>query len=148
LMREALGQRRSLFEVRGFQVHYDMIAGNKLLCATSLATVKVAINGQDILEAAEGNGPVAALDAALRKALVRFYPEIDSFYLTDYKVRILDGTAGTSAQTRVLLESSNGLQRWTTVGVSGNILEASYHAVVEGLEYGVLLQQQAHSVVI
>jgi 2-isopropylmalate synthase len=142
LMREALGQRRSPFEVRGFQVHYDMISGNKFVCATALATVKLSVNEHDILEAAEGNGPVAALDAALRKALVRFYPAIDSFYLTDYKVRILDGTAGTSAQTRVLIESSNGHQRWTTVGVSGNILEASYHAVVEGLEYGLMVHQE------
>jgi len=63
------------------------------------------------LEAAEGNGPVAAMDAALRKALVNFYPEIESFHLTDYKVRILDGAAGTSAKTRVLIESSNGQQR-------------------------------------
>jgi 2-isopropylmalate synthase len=142
LLREVLGQRQLPFEVKGFQVHYDMVGGNNLLCATSLATVKLSVDSQDILEAAEGNGPVAALDAALRKALINFYPEIASFYLTDYKVRILDGTAGTAAKTRVLIESSNGHQRWTTVGVSGNILEASYHAVVEGLEYGLLLQQQ------
>ena len=142
LMREALGQRSRPFEVRGFQVHYDMTSGQHLLCAISLATVKLAVDGNDILEAAEGNGPVAALDAALRKALINFYPEIASFHLTDYKVRILDGAAGTSAKTRVLIESSNGHQRWTTVGVSGNILEASYHAVVEGLEYGLLLQRQ------
>jgi 2-isopropylmalate synthase len=139
LMREALGQRPSPFEVRGFQVHYDLTSGHNLVCATAMATVKVAIAGHDILEAAEGNGPVSALDAALRKALVNFYPEINSFHLTDYKVRILDGAAGTSAKTRVLIEISNGHQRWTTVGVSGNILEASYQAVVEGLEYGLLL---------
>ncbi|MEX0268177.1 citramalate synthase [Leptolyngbyaceae cyanobacterium UHCC 1019] len=142
LMREALGQRQPPFEVKGFQIHYDMISGKQLLCATSMATVKIAVGGKDILEAAEGNGPVAAMDAALRKALVNFYPEIESFHLTDYKVRILDGAAGTSAKTRVLIESSNGHQRWTTVGVSDNILEASYHAVVEGLEYGLLLQAQ------
>ncbi|NET52257.1 MAG: citramalate synthase, partial [Merismopedia sp. SIO2A8] len=81
----------------------------------------------------------SALDSALRKALVKFYPEIAAFHLKDYKVRILDGTAGTSAKTRVLVESSNGEQRWTTVGVSTNILEASYQAVVEGIEYGLLL---------
>ena len=114
--------------------------------ATSLATVKLAVEGKNILEAAEGNGPVSALDAALRKALISFYPEIGTFHLTDYKVRILDGAAGTSAKTRVLIESSNGHQRWTTVGVSGNILEASYLAVVEGLEYGLLLQHHAKTV--
>jgi 2-isopropylmalate synthase len=145
LIRQALGQRNPPFEVRGFQVHYDMmpeLAPTHSYCgrARSLATVKVAIRGKEILEAAEGNGPVSALDAALRKALGTVYPEIDTFYLTDYKVRILDGTAGTSAKTRVLVESSNGVQRWATVGVSGNILEASYHAVVESLEYGLLLQ--------
>ncbi|MBW4439702.1 MAG: citramalate synthase [Plectolyngbya sp. WJT66-NPBG17] len=145
LIREALGERLAPFEVRGFQVHYDMMpeaAPARSYCgrARSLATVKVAIAGREILEAAEGNGPVSALDTALRKALVNVYPEIDTFYLTDYKVRILDGTAGTSAKTRALVESSNGIQRWATVGVSGNILEASYQAVVESLEYGLLLQ--------
>jgi 2-isopropylmalate synthase len=143
LMREALGQRQNPFEVKGFQVHYSLLSETDRDRATSLATVKLAVDGKDILEAAEGNGPVSALDAALRKALISFYPEIGTFYLTDYKVRILDGTAGTSAKTRVLIESSNGHQRWTTVGVSGNILEASYLAVVEGLEYGLLLQTQA-----
>jgi 2-isopropylmalate synthase len=143
LMRDALGQQQHPFEIKGFQVHYSMDSGVETMHTTSLATVKVAVGGNDILEAAEGNGPVSALDAALRKALINFYPEIESFYLTDYKVRILDGGAGTSAKTRVLIESSNGHQRWTTVGVSGNILEASYQAVVEGLEYGLLLQQQA-----
>jgi 2-isopropylmalate synthase len=143
LMREALGQREQPFAMQGFQVHYDMVPGVDALQSRSLATVKLAVNGQEILEAAEGNGPVSALDAALRKALINFYPEIATFHLTDYKVRILDGSAGTSAKTRVLIESSNGHQRWTTVGVSTNILEASYQAVVEGLEYGLLLQHQA-----
>ena len=143
LMREALGQRQNPFEVKGFQVHYSLLSETDRDRATSLATVKLAVDGKDILEAAEGNGPVSALDAALRKALISFYPEIGTFYLTDYKVRILDGAAGTSAKTRVLIESSNGHHRWTTVGVSGNILEASYLAVVEGLEYGLLLQTQA-----
>jgi 2-isopropylmalate synthase len=147
LMREALGQRQPPFEIKGFQAHYTMDPGIETVRKTSYATIKVALDGRDILEAAEGNGPVSALDAALRKALVKFYPEIETFYLTDYKVRILDGTAGTSAKTRVLVESSNGYQRWTTVGVSGNILEASYQAVVEGLEYGLLLQQQAKTAI-
>jgi 2-isopropylmalate synthase len=146
LMREALDRRQSPFEITGFQVHTDMVPGTDTIQTASLATVKVTVEGKDILEAAEGNGPVSALDAALRKALINFYPEIGSFYLTDYKVRILDGGAGTSAKTRVLVESSNGSQRWTTVGVSTNILEASYQAVVEGLEYGLLLQHQAKAV--
>lgn len=148
MMRQALGRRQPPFEVKGFQVHYDMLPGNDHMQTRSLATVKLAVSGQNILEAAEGNGPVSALDAALRKALINFYPEIESFHLTDYKVRILDGAAGTSAKTRVLVESSNGYQRWTTVGVSTNILEASYQAVLEGLEYGLLLQQQAKIVLV
>ena len=143
LMREALGQRQPPFELKSWQVHYHMMPDTDPAQSLSLATVKLAVGDRDILEAAEGNGPVSALDTALRKALVNFYPEIESFYLTDYKVRILDGGAGTAAKTRVLIESSNGYQRWTTVGVSTNILQASYQAVVEGLEYGLLLQHQA-----
>jgi len=141
LMREGLGKRPLFFEIKGFQVHCDLVEGKETTSA--LATVKVTVNGKDILEAAEGNGPVAALDAALRKALMNFYPQIAAFELTDYKVRILNGHTGTAAKTRVLVESRNSHQRWTTVGVSTNILEASYHAVVEGLEYGLLLHSKA-----
>ena len=144
LMREALGQRPTMFEVQGFQVHCERMPyfGN-MICSpeagsSSLATVKVAVDGKNLLHAAEGNGPVEALDHALRKALEQFYPELERFYLTDYKVRILDSTAGTAAKTRVLVEFGDGEHRWTTVGLSPNILEASYQAVVEGLEYGLL----------
>ncbi|RCJ37388.1 citramalate synthase [Nostoc minutum NIES-26] len=143
LMHEALGGRQQFFEIKGFQVHCDLIEGKET--NNALATVKVAVSSKNILEAAEGNGPVAALDAALRKALVNFYPQIATFELTDYKVRILDGHTGTAAKTRVLAESGNGYQRWTTVGVSTNILAASYQAVVEGLEYGLLLHSQAEA---
>ncbi|MGB3691587.1 MAG: citramalate synthase [Spirulinaceae cyanobacterium] len=139
LMRSALAQRQEMFQLKGFQVHCDMQESVNKGDSKALATIKVAVDGKDILEVAEGNGPVSALDAALRKALVKFYPEIAAFQLTDYKVRILDGEAGTSAKTRVLVESSNGEKRWTTVGVSSNILDASYQAVVEGIEYGLLL---------
>ncbi len=143
LMRQALSKRQQLFQIKGFQVHCDLVQGIENNNSNALATVKVTVNAQDILEAAEGNGPVAALDAALRKALVNFYPQMADFELTDYKVRILDGHSGTAAKTRVLVESSNGHQRWTTVGVSTNILSASYQAVVEGLEYGLLLHSTA-----
>lgn len=139
LLREALGDRPPLFDVQGFQVHCDLLRRQGIVTSHALATIKITVNGQDILEVAEGNGPVSALDNALRKALVNFYPQIADFHLTDYKVRILDSAAGTSAKTRVLVESSNGERRWTTVGVSGNILEASYQAVVEGIEYGLRL---------
>jgi 2-isopropylmalate synthase len=140
LMREALGQRQAMFELKGFQVHCDMLRSE----SEAIATIKVRVKEENLLEVAEGNGPVSALDKALRKALVKFYPEIAEFHLTDYKVRILDSGSGTEAKTRVLIESSNGHQRWTTVGVSSNILEASYQAVVEGIEYGLsILPQRA-----
>ncbi|MEC4984330.1 MAG: citramalate synthase [Oscillatoria sp. PMC 1068.18] len=139
LMRSALGQRQEMFQLRSFQVHCDIWQSQVNCASNALATIKLAVNNQDLLEVAEGNGPVSALDTALRKALVNFYPEIAEFHLTDYKVRILDSGAGTSAKTRVLVESSNGKQRWTTVGVSTNIIDASYRAVVEGIEYGLLL---------
>ncbi|WP_071515110.1 citramalate synthase [Geitlerinema sp. PCC 9228] len=137
LMRGYLGQRQNFFELKEFYVHNH----KQNSYTTSLATIKVAVGGKDIIEAAEGNGPVSALDAALRKALINVYPEISEYHLTDYKVRILDSASGTSATTRVLVESSNGETRWTTVGVSGNIIDASYQAVVEGLEYGLMLQK-------
>ncbi|BBA79778.1 putative alpha-isopropylmalate/homocitrate synthase family transferase [cyanobacterium endosymbiont of Rhopalodia gibberula] len=140
LMRQALGQRKTMFQLKGFQVHCDMLQEQEISYSNALATIKVTVNGEDRLEVAEGNGPVAALDSALRKALENFYPEVAEFHLTDYKVRILDGESGTSSKTRVLVESSNGKERWTTVGVSPNILEASYEAVVEGIEYGLFLK--------
>ena len=135
MMREILGQTSTIFTIKGFQVHCDIAVEHH-----SLATIKIEVDGQDILVAAEGNGPVAALDAALRKALSQFYPELNKCYLTDYKVRIIDGGEGTSAATRVLVESSNGRDRWTTIGVSENILEASYQAVAQGIEYGLLMR--------
>ncbi|MEO1404306.1 MAG: citramalate synthase [Cyanobacteria bacterium J06635_1] len=149
LMRDALHQRPRWFEIKGFQVHCDSVSNDLSVPVSnahlshSLAVVKVTVNGKDMLDTAEGNGPVSALDAALRKALLNFYPDIAQFHLTDYKVRILDSTAGTDAKTRVLVESSNGYQRWTTVGVSANIIEASYQAVVEGLEYGLMMLNQS-----
>ena len=143
LMREALGDRPCYFELNGFQIHCQRLPDERSATAHSLATVKVAVDGCQILEAAEGNGPVSALDQALRKALLNFYPAISTFYLSDYKVRILDSSAGTAAVTRVLVESTNGHQRWTTLGVSANIIEASYQAVTEGLEYGLMLLERS-----
>jgi 2-isopropylmalate synthase len=142
LMRETLGERPHFFELKGFQVNCQRQANGTVHSTQSLATIKVAIEGQDILEAAEGNGPVAALDRALRKALLNYYPAMANFHLSDYKVRIIDSGAGTAAKTRVLVESSNGAQRWTTLGVSTNIIEASYQAVTEGLEYGLMLEAE------
>jgi 2-isopropylmalate synthase len=102
------------------------------------ATVKVRVGDQIMHTAADGNGPVNALDAAARKALVPFYPQLADVRLTDYKVRILDGGAGTAAQTRVLIDSASGHHTWSTVGSSTNIIEASWQALVDSLEYALL----------
>ncbi|WP_103669049.1 citramalate synthase [Pseudanabaena sp. BC1403] len=138
LVREALGDRPKFFTISSFHVHCatDEVHSNGLV--NSQATVKVMVKDEEHLTAAEGNGPVAALDIALRKALISFYPEIANFYLTDYKVRILNSDSGTKATTRVLIEFSNGKRRWSTAGVSNNIIDASCKALVEGLEYGLL----------
>jgi 2-isopropylmalate synthase len=108
----------------------------------SEATVKVRVGGELVHTAAEGNGPVNALDAALRKALVQFYPGLERVRLVDYKVRILDGSSGTGAGVRVLIVSSNGSKEWRTVGSSENIIEASWQALVDSLEYSLLLESQ------
>ncbi len=100
------------------------------------ATVKIRVNNQIYHTAAEGNGPVNAMDQALRKALVPVYPHLADFELADYKVHILDSDAGTAATTRVLLDMQNGSRRWSTVGASANIIEASWTALADGIEYG------------
>jgi 2-isopropylmalate synthase len=102
------------------------------------ATVKVQVGDQVMHTAADGNGPVNALDAAVRKALLPFYPQLAEVRLTDYKVRILDGGAGTAAQTRVLIDSADGRRSWSTVGSSTNIIEASWQALADSLEYALL----------
>jgi 2-isopropylmalate synthase len=100
------------------------------------AAIKIRVRGEVVHTAAEGNGPVSALDAALRKALAGAYPEALGIRLEDYKVRILDGVAGTSATVRVMIDSALGDVRWTTMGASSNVLEASWIALVDGIEYG------------
>lgn len=104
------------------------------------ATVKVAVDGKRAHTVAEGDGPVNALDAALREALVRFFPQLRKVQLTDYKVRILDTAIGTAAKTRVLIESTDGKREWGTVGVSENIITASLHALVDSMEFALLKQ--------
>jgi 2-isopropylmalate synthase len=106
--------------------------------ALSEAMVKVRVGGELVHTAAEGNGPVNALDEALRCALVRFYPSLERVKLVDYKVRILEGSTGTGSQVRVLIESSDGGEIWHTVGSSSNIIEASYLALADSLEYWLL----------
>jgi 2-isopropylmalate synthase len=102
------------------------------------ATVKVRVGNTVHHEVAEGDGPVNALDGALRAALVKSYPKLKNVSLTDYKVRIINGKSGTAAKTRVLITSSDGNREWGTVGVSENIIEASLEALVDSMEYALL----------
>ncbi|MFC1970250.1 citramalate synthase, partial [Chloroflexota bacterium] len=106
----------------------------------SEATIKVKVNGRVVHTAAEGDGPVNALDQALRKALLQFYPDLTAVTLIDYKVRILEETAGTASQVRVLIESSDGKENWRTVGSSTNIIEASWLALADSIEYWLIKQ--------
>jgi 2-isopropylmalate synthase len=121
------------FELIDFTVVVEHRQGRGIFAE---ATVKVNVNGEVIHTAAEGNGPVNALDTALRKALVSHYPDVGRFTLSDYKVRILDGNNGTGATTRVLIDTKNGSKTWSTVGASTNIIEASWRALSDAIEYG------------
>ncbi len=136
LMNKATKKHKPKFYLEGYRVIVEK-RGHSEPCLTE-ATVKVNVNEELELMAAEGDGPINALDRALRKALERFYPEIAKIKLNDYKVRILDGEGGTSAKTRVLIESGDGNTSWVTVGVSENIIEASWEALVDSVEYFLL----------
>ena len=105
--------------------------------AKTEATVKVEVDGEVLHTAADGNGPVNALDSALRKALGAFYPAIDAVHLFDYKVRILDGGAATGARTRVIIDSADGTREWSTMGSDTNIIAASAKALADSLEYAI-----------
>ena len=109
----------------------------------SEAMVKVRVGTEIMHTAAEGNGPVNALDEALRKALLQFYPSLAQVKLVDYKVRILEESIGTGSQVRVLIESSDGVDEWRTVGSSTNIIEASWLALADSLEYWLLKQNKS-----
>jgi 2-isopropylmalate synthase len=124
---------RPPFELIDFVVNVEHRTGRGIF---SEAMVKVRVDGEVLHTAAEGDGPVNALDAALRKALLPRYPEIAELVLVDYKVRILDGLDGTAAVTRVLVDTQRGGKRWSTVGASTNIIEASWRAIVDAIEYG------------
>ena len=131
LIRRTLKHRPLPFTVDGYHVSIRSHGGTSV-CE---ATVKVRVGTRTAHTAAEGDGPVNALDGALRQALGRFFPALKKVQLTDYKVRILDGVAGTAAKTRVLITSTNGKREWGTVGVSENIITASLQALVDSMEY-------------
>jgi 2-isopropylmalate synthase len=133
LIRKTLGQHTPLFEL--LEYHTTFRRSHDQSTNTCEATVKLRVRGTDEYTVAEGDGPVNALDSALRKALRPFYPEVDRITLQDYKVRIMDTKQGTAARTRVLIESTDGHHDWGTVGVSDNIIEASWLALVDSLEF-------------
>jgi 2-isopropylmalate synthase len=135
LMRRAGGWAPDYFEVESFRVISDDDGNGGF---QTEATVKVRVAGERLVTVAEGNGPVNALDAALRKALEDHLPALRSIHLTDYKVRVLDTSRGTGAVTRVLLDSTDGERAWTTIGVSENIIEASWQALHDSIVYGLL----------
>ncbi|MBN2301246.1 MAG: citramalate synthase [Lentisphaerae bacterium] len=133
LIQKVLKEHKPFFELEGFRVTVEKRGQNEP--CTSDAIIKVRVNNQIEQTSADGDGPVNALDSALRKALMRFYPEIAKVFLTDFRVRILDPEEATAAKTRVLIESSDGEDSWGTVGVSENIIEASWEALVDSVEY-------------
>ena len=133
LMRDALGKKEYFFDFVGFRVIVEQRGEDEK--PISEATVKIRVNGVQEVSAAEGIGPVNALDKAIKKSLSKFYPEIENVTLFDYKVRILDEKKGTQAKTRVLIESGDRDSKWGTVGVSENIIEASWQALIDSVEY-------------
>ena len=145
LMRGAAGWEQPFFRLESFSVDTDHRSGTNArlwndvaVDVETSATVKVWVDDTRHLAVGEGNGPVNALDAALRNALGDIYPALDRISLTDFKVRVLDTGKGTGAITRVLLDSTDGSREWTTIGVSENIIEASWQALVDSLVYGLL----------
>ena len=148
LMRSAAGWEQDFFRLESFRVNLDHRSGSgsrawtdKAVEVETEATVKLWVGDERIVATGEGNGPVNALDAALRFGLRRHYADaLASISLTDYKVRVLDTGEGTGAITRVLLESTNGQQSWSTMGVSENIIEASWQALADSIVFALLHQ--------
>ena len=135
LLREELAPHEPLFRLESFRVIVEKREDGHTVVE---ATIKVHVGGERIISTAEGNGPVNALDSALRQAIVSKYPHLADIELVNYKVRILDETKGTGAVTRVLLDASDGEESWGSIGVSENIIEASWEALVDSIEFGML----------
>jgi 2-isopropylmalate synthase len=132
LMRKITGVFAEPFTLQCFSVTNGKTGSHPSVC---LATMKISVGDEVELTAAEGNGPVNALDHALRKALMKFYPQIAEMHLVDFKVRIVEGSEGTAAKVKVLLDSSDGREMWSTIGVSENVIEASWQALVDSIQY-------------
>ena len=135
LLRDAVAPYEPLFRLESFRVIVEKREDGRAVCE---ATIKIYVRGERIISTAEGNGPVNALDTALRQAIVRTHPHLAEIELVNYKVRILDEAKGTGAVTRVLLDASDGERSWGSIGVSENIIEASWEALVDSIEYGML----------
>ena len=135
VLRKAIGLYEDYFTLESLKVMVDKRGDGSFY---SEATVKIKVRNETVHTAAEGDGPVNAMDNALRKALGEIYPCIKEFHLTDYKVRVLDETEGTAATVRVLIESSDAAESWNTVGVSENIIEASFKALMDSFNYALL----------
>ncbi|RJX18317.1 MAG: citramalate synthase [Desulforudis sp.] len=142
LLRKAYDGYRRPFALEGMRLLTDLKDDRVI---HSEAVIKLKVNDQIVHTAAEGNGPVNALDNALRKALEEFFPGINEMQLNDYKVRVLDEKAGTEAVVRVLIETGDGRKTWGTVGVSSNIIEASWQALADSFAYGILKRQEDQS---
>ncbi|MCK4543214.1 MAG: citramalate synthase [Spirochaetales bacterium] len=139
VMRRSLGQHVTHFEL----IEYHVVSGKRRDGSmTSEATVRMTVGGREEHTAATGDGPVNALDNAMRKALYETYPVLQDVKLVDYKVRVLSTGEGTTARVRVLIESSNGSEKWNTIGVSENIIEASWQALSDSVEYRLLLEER------
>ena len=140
LMRRAMGLQRNYFKFESF-----MVMNHKYLMdkpPLTEATIRLFVSGREVHTAAMGDGPVNALDCAIRKALTRFYPSLEEMELTDYKVRVLSGEHGTEARVRVLVESRDRHSTWGTVGVSVNIIEASWQALVDSINYKLMQEDR------
>lgn len=132
LIKKTTGEFKEPFILESFQVINLKGGDNPSRCH---ATVKITVGDEEELTAAEGNGPINALDHALRKALTKFYPQIQEMHLVDFKVRIIEGSEGTAAKVRVLLDSRDDHDLWSTIGVSTNIIDASWHALVDSIQF-------------
>ncbi len=135
LREEVDGSRPSFFTIESWRTIVEQLPSGEVL---SQATIKIRVGEEEILSTGEGNGPVNAIDNALRKGLQGAFPEIATFALTDYKVRILEGRHGTDAITRVLVGTDDGDGEWTTLGVHANVIAASAMALKDALTYGLL----------
>ncbi|AJY73364.1 citramalate synthase [Paenibacillus beijingensis] len=141
LLREAFGEMEEIFQVESFKILVEKTNADMV----SEAIVKIRLGDETVYTAAEGNGPVNALDNALRKSLIQFFPKINDIHLSDYKVRVIDEQGATAAKVRVLIESTDFDNTWSTVGVSSNVIEASWEALVDSFRYAILNMSKVES---